>query len=89
VTTCLEAVVAPRHQQSILRILVMATFVVILNETIMVNAIPRLMVEFEVTKRAADCACRVGTHLGPVGGLSTAGSRGPGGVGALTQGTWR
>lgn len=32
----------------ILRVLVLATFVVILNETIMVNAIPRLMREFAV-----------------------------------------
>jgi DHA2 family lincomycin resistance protein-like MFS transporter len=30
-----------------------ATFVVILNETIMMNAIPRLMTEFDVTARAA------------------------------------
>ncbi|MFL6089752.1 MAG: MDR family MFS transporter [Aeromicrobium sp.] len=33
--------------------LVAATFVVILNETIMMNAIPRLMAEFEVDARAA------------------------------------
>jgi len=37
----------------ILRVLVGATFVVILNETIMVNAIPRLMHDFEVTARSA------------------------------------
>jgi MFS transporter, DHA2 family, lincomycin resistance protein len=37
----------------VLRWLVLATFVVILNETIMVNAIPRLMTEFEVTARSA------------------------------------
>ena len=37
----------------ILRVLVGATFVVILNETIMVNAIPRLMHDFEITARAA------------------------------------
>ncbi|QIK68631.1 multidrug efflux MFS transporter [Nocardioides sp. HDW12B] len=36
-----------------LRWLVLATFIVILNETIMVNAIPRLMVEFDVTARDA------------------------------------
>ena len=36
-----------------LRWLVLATFVVILNETIMVNAIPRLMVDLEITARAA------------------------------------
>ncbi len=37
----------------VLRWLVAATFTVILNETVMVNAIPRLMAEFEVTARAA------------------------------------
>jgi DHA2 family lincomycin resistance protein-like MFS transporter len=41
------------HAPTILRILVLATFVVILNETIMVNAIPRLMDEFAVTERSA------------------------------------
>ncbi|RYU10014.1 MDR family MFS transporter [Nocardioides iriomotensis] len=38
---------------AVLRWLVAATFIVILNETIMVNAIPRLMTEFAVTARAA------------------------------------
>ena len=38
---------------AVLRWLVTATFVVILNETIMVNAIPRLMTDFEVTARSA------------------------------------
>ncbi|MFF0558606.1 DHA2 family efflux MFS transporter permease subunit [Streptomyces sp. NPDC020472] len=38
---------------AVLRILVLSTFVVLLNETIMVNAIPRLMREFEVTAAAA------------------------------------
>ena len=38
---------------AVLRWLVAATFIVILNETIMINAIPRLMAEFEVTARAA------------------------------------
>ncbi len=37
----------------ILRWLVLATFVVILNETLMINAIPRLMAEFDVTTRSA------------------------------------
>ena len=37
----------------VLRWLVLATFIVILNETIMVNAIPRLMDEFDVTARSA------------------------------------
>ncbi len=52
----------PTHDQAetrvespyaVLRWLVLATFVVILNETIMVNAIPRLMVELEVSARSA------------------------------------
>src|SRR5690349_21583495 len=38
---------------AVLRWLVIATFVVILNETIMINAIPRLMADFDVTARAA------------------------------------
>jgi DHA2 family lincomycin resistance protein-like MFS transporter len=38
---------------AVLRWLVVATFVVILNETIMVNAIPRLMTDFDVTARSA------------------------------------
>ena len=38
---------------AVLRWLVAATFVVILNETIMINAIPRLMVDFEVDASAA------------------------------------
>src|SRR5689334_9888217 len=38
---------------AVLRWLVIATFVVILNETIMINAIPRLMVDFDVTARSA------------------------------------
>ena len=43
---------APRSYP-VLRWLVAATFTVILNETIMVNAIPRLMAQFEVTARSA------------------------------------
>ncbi|WP_280421452.1 MDR family MFS transporter [Nocardia carnea] len=38
---------------AVVRLLVIATFVVILNETIMINAIPRLMNDLEVTERAA------------------------------------
>jgi DHA2 family lincomycin resistance protein-like MFS transporter len=38
---------------AVLRWLVGATFVVILNETIMINAIPRLMVDFSVNANAA------------------------------------
>jgi DHA2 family lincomycin resistance protein-like MFS transporter len=44
---------APAPDYSVLRWLVLATFVVILNETIMINAIPRLMVELDVSARAA------------------------------------
>jgi DHA2 family lincomycin resistance protein-like MFS transporter len=44
---------APSSPYAVLRWLVLATFVVILNETIMVNAIPRLMVEFDVSARDA------------------------------------
>jgi DHA2 family lincomycin resistance protein-like MFS transporter len=47
------APVAAESPYAVLRWLVLATFVVILNETIMVNAIPRLMVEFDVTARDA------------------------------------
>jgi DHA2 family lincomycin resistance protein-like MFS transporter len=38
---------------AVLRWLVAATFIVILNETIMINAIPRLQVEFDVSARTA------------------------------------
>ncbi|WP_419997839.1 MDR family MFS transporter [Streptomyces boninensis] len=37
----------------VVRLLVLATFVVILNETIMVNAIPRLMEDLHVTEQSA------------------------------------
>ncbi len=37
----------------IIKLLVASTFVVILNETIMINAIPRLMVDFDVAPRTA------------------------------------
>ncbi|MFE9040520.1 DHA2 family efflux MFS transporter permease subunit [Streptomyces sp. NPDC007818] len=43
----------PARVTAVLRILVLSTFVVLLNETIMVNAIPRLMREFEVSAAAA------------------------------------
>ena len=42
-----------RADYAVLRWLVLATFIVILNETIMVNAIPRLMSEFGVPARSA------------------------------------
>ncbi|WP_225728196.1 MULTISPECIES: MDR family MFS transporter [unclassified Nocardia] len=38
---------------TVIRLLVAATFVVILNETIMINAIPRLMSDLDVTERSA------------------------------------
>ncbi|MFI5499414.1 MDR family MFS transporter [Nocardia asteroides] len=38
---------------TVIRVLVLATFVVILNETIMINAIPRLMADLHVTEVAA------------------------------------
>ena len=44
---------AASRDYAVLRWLVAATFVVILNETIMVNAIPRLMTEFAVDASAA------------------------------------
>lgn len=44
---------SPARVTTVLRILVLSTFVVLLNETIMVNAIPRLMRDFEVTASAA------------------------------------
>jgi len=49
----LPAEAADEGSYSVLWWLVGATFVVILNETIMMNAIPRLMTEFDVTARAA------------------------------------
>ncbi|PKW27826.1 MDR family MFS transporter [Phycicoccus duodecadis] len=42
-----------RATYPVLRWLVAATFTVILNETVMVNAIPRLMAQFEVDARSA------------------------------------
>jgi MFS transporter, DHA2 family, lincomycin resistance protein len=38
---------------AVVRLLVLATFVVILNETIMLNAIPRLMADLRITEQAA------------------------------------
>ena len=43
----------PGRTPLVIKLLVAATFVVILNETIMVNAIPRLMADFQVNERAA------------------------------------
>lgn len=44
---------APRRTPVVVRLLVVATFVVILNETIMINAIPRLMESFHVDEHDA------------------------------------
>lgn len=58
VTAQIDAV-PPREGESatadhaVLRWLVLATFIVILNETVMVNAIPRLMADFDISARAA------------------------------------
>lgn len=38
---------------TVVRLLVLATFVVILNETIMINAMPRLMESFRITEQSA------------------------------------
>ena len=51
--TVTKAQPATGGEYAVLRWLVLATFVVILNETIMIIAIPRLMAEFDVTARAA------------------------------------
>ena len=51
--TAAEATSDRNTDYSVLRWLVLATFIVILNETIMINAIPRLMVQFEVSARSA------------------------------------
>ncbi|MGP4025883.1 MDR family MFS transporter [Actinomadura sp. 3N407] len=42
-----------RRTPAVVRLLVLATFVVILNETIMINAIPRLMTDLNITEQAA------------------------------------
>jgi DHA2 family lincomycin resistance protein-like MFS transporter len=43
----------PSRTPTVVRLLVLATFVVILNETIMINAIPRLMESLHVTEQSA------------------------------------
>ncbi|WP_322936675.1 MDR family MFS transporter [Nocardioides bizhenqiangii] len=59
---CPEAEVAEFEQEFagtpgktplVIKLLVAATFVVILNETIMINAIPTLMADFDITPRSA------------------------------------
>src|SRR5689334_4017751 len=44
---------AGRRTPTVIRLLVLATFTVILNETIMINAIPRLMTDLHVSERSA------------------------------------
>jgi MFS transporter, DHA2 family, lincomycin resistance protein len=51
--TAAEATTQRNTDYAVLRWLVLATFIVILNETIMINAIPRLMGQFEVSARSA------------------------------------
>jgi DHA2 family lincomycin resistance protein-like MFS transporter len=54
--TAIPSQAAPEQDAAdygVLRWLVAATFVVILNETIMINAIPRLMVDFDIDANAA------------------------------------
>ncbi|MGQ4596600.1 DHA2 family efflux MFS transporter permease subunit [Nocardia sp. R6R-6] len=48
-----SAPVSGGRTPTVIRVLVLATFVVILNETIMINAIPRLMVDLAISDRAA------------------------------------
>lgn len=45
--------VAARRTPTVVRLLVLSTFVVILNETIMINAIPRLMDAMGITEQSA------------------------------------
>ena len=52
-TACTPPSAATRRTPVVVRLLVVATFVVILNETIMINAIPRLMDSFQVNEHAA------------------------------------
>ncbi|MFC4533695.1 MDR family MFS transporter [Sphaerisporangium dianthi] len=47
------ATVVPGRTPAVIRLLVLATFVVILNETIMINAIPRLMGALQITEQTA------------------------------------
>ncbi|MDQ6527487.1 MDR family MFS transporter [Nocardioides sp. LHD-245] len=54
-----SAPATPGRTPLVIKLLVAATFVVILNETIMVNAIPRLMTEFEITSTTAQWALTV------------------------------
>ncbi|WP_089213310.1 MDR family MFS transporter [Streptosporangium subroseum] len=48
-----SATAVPGRTPPVIRLLVLATFVVILNETIMINAIPRLMGALHITEQTA------------------------------------
>ncbi|MEW9531861.1 MDR family MFS transporter [Microbispora sp. NPDC049125] len=48
-----SATAVSRRTPAVVRLLVLATFVVILNETIMINAIPRLMGALHITEQTA------------------------------------
>jgi len=51
----------PAHRRTppVIRLLALATFVVILNETVMINAIPRLMADLNVpSRRRSGCPRR-------------------------------
>jgi len=54
-STANDAAAEPTREKTpaVVSLLVLATFIVILNETIMINAIPRLMADFAVTESAA------------------------------------
>jgi len=54
-----SAPATPGRTPLVIKLLVAATFVVILNETIMVNAIPRLMTDFAITSTTAQWALTV------------------------------
>ncbi len=49
----MSALDAPARTPAVIRWLVLATFIVILNETIMINAIPRLMADLDISARSA------------------------------------
>ncbi|SNQ51772.1 Drug resistance transporter, EmrB/QacA subfamily [Frankia canadensis] len=46
-------IAASERTPLVIKLLVVATFIVILNETIMINAVPRLMMDFSISPRAA------------------------------------
>src|SRR4051812_33860677 len=52
-STARPATAVAKRTPDVVRLLVLATFVVILNETIMINAIPRLMGAMHITEQTA------------------------------------